>query len=135
MGKRARLFHHVCKFLLRWDPESFKCECRSDHLKSQQTISLNSIPDKTSNNIKKNGMKRSSTATSSLDLGTTDGTSDNENRGQSLFPVHHLYVVDENGFRESNLAKNVPEFPDDLLGGRDSHINNEVRKMYGYAKA
>ena len=120
VGKRARLFHHVCKFLLRWDPESFECGRHNDPLTDKpRTRSLNSMP-----NVNKKIFKKAHSTMSSME------TSSNKNKRRFS---NHLHVIDENGPAESNLAKNVPGFPDDLLGGKDSQINIEVRKLYGYA--
>ncbi len=120
VGKRARLFHHVCKFLLRWDPESFECGRHNDPLTDKpRTRSLNSM-----SNVNKKIFKKAHSTMSSME------TSSNKNKRRFS---NHLHVIDENGPAESNLAKNVPGFPDDLLGGKDSQINIEVRKLYGYA--
>jgi len=115
---RCRLLYFIHKFIVGWDPVCLAEETRRVAVtrpirRLSSSKGENSRTAHNANALSRRPSLRASIV--SIEFPTQNGDS-----------VFHLV-------KQSELAHNVPDFPDKLLGGRESPICRQVRKMFGYA--
>ena len=122
---RCRLFYFIYQFIVGWDPVCLAKEKRRVATRAK-TIRRSSLSSQDGSDRRRsiNLLLQHRRPSLRLAYSNVEHNKDSQHFDEGV--IHEI--------EQSELAFNVPHFPDDLLGGPSSPVCRKVRSMFGYAQ-